>query len=362
MSAKHEIQITAALENWLRSRPDLDVGEVTFSWASNGFSAETIFAEVLGRGGDRRNLVFRVEQPGGQIFLDTDIADQARMLEALASNGIPVPEVLALEEDCGVAGRRFLVMSRCQGRNFPQSPNYLANGWVKDLTAPQRSLLWSNALTVLGQINRLTADDGFGFLDRPQYGDPGLDQYLGWLSAWRDVAVGDQPSAVIDAALDWLLTNRPGNLPVQVIWGDSNPCNILFDTDLNVTAALDFEAAALGPAEVDLGWWFFMERRRSHGREQLSGVPGRAECVAIYEKALGRPAVAVDYFEVLGGLRMALVIARTNRRLVETGALSQLGKVAQDNPIAVTLAGLIGREAPVVGEDFGAFVTAVAGR
>lgn len=352
----------SALEDWLRYKSDLDAAEMTFSRASNGFSAETIFVGIRDRSGERRDVVFRIEQPGGQIFLDTDIADQARMLKALAANGIPVPEVLALEEECAVAGRRFLVMAHCPGRNFPQSPNYLANGWVRDLAAPQRTLLWTNALTVLGRINRLTIDDGFDFLNRPKYGDAGLEQYLGWLAAWRDDAVSDQPSAVIDAALDWLLANRPDEVPVQVIWGDSNPCNILFDGELNVSAALDFEAAALGPAEVDLGWWFFMERRRSHGRNQLSGVPGRSESIAIYEAALGRPAVAVDYFEVLGGLRMALVIARTNRRLVETGKLSLLGAVAQHNPIAVTLAELIGNDPPAVGEDFARFVSAVAGK
>lgn len=357
-----ELALYSALENWLKSTSDLDVAEVTFSRASNGFSAETIFAGIRGRGGERRDVVFRIERPGGQIFLDTDIANQARMLKALAGNGIPVPEVLALEEDCAVAGSRFLVMTHCRGRNFPQSPNYLANGWVKDLAAPQRTLLWSNALTVLGRINRLTVEDGFDFLDRPEYGEAGLAQYLGWLAAWRDDAVGDQPSAVIDAALNWLLSNRPNDVPVQVIWGDSNPCNILFDEDLNVSAALDFEAAALGPAEVDLGWWFFMERRRSRGRDQLSGVPGRSESIAIYEAALGRAAVAVDYFEVLGGLRMALVIARTNRRLVETGKLSRLGTVAQHNPIVETLAELIGNDPPAVGEDFAQFVSAVAGR
>ena len=284
------------------------------------------------------------------------------MLNALADNGIPVPELLALEEDCDVVGRRFVAMSRSPGRNFPQSPNYLANGWVKELDASQRKQLWHNALTILGRINSLTPDLGFEFLDRPKYGKAGLDQYLGWLSAWRDDAVAGQPSAVIDEAMDWLEAHRPDDLPVQVIWGDSNPCNILFNEDLSVSVALDFEAAALGPAEVDLGWWFFMERRRSHGKEQLSGVPGRVESIAIYEAALGRPAVAVDYFEVLGGVRMALVIARTNRRLVEAGKLRELGTVAQENPIAVTLAELIGVTPPSVGEEFKSFVHAVAGR
>lgn len=357
-----ESQLFTALEAWLARQVGTDVARVDFGRASNGFSAETLFAAVTPVSGGTRELVLRMEQPGGEIFLDTDIATQARVLAALNDNGIPCPRLLALEEDRSVAGRRFLAMERVAGRNFPQAPSYFVNGWVKDLDADGRALLWHNALSLIGSINRLGEDDGFAFLDRPRYGAKGIDQYLGWLRAWRDEATMGRPNPVIDSALDWLETNKPQGLPVSLIWGDSNPCNILFADDLSVAAALDFEAAALGPAEVDMGWWLFLDGVRGKGKDKLSGVPSRADCVAIYEAALGRKAVGIDYFEILGGVRMALVIARTTRRLVETGLLPPDTPVALENPMAAALASMTDQPVPVVGEEFRAFVKAVAGR
>jgi aminoglycoside phosphotransferase (APT) family kinase protein len=362
MATRGEDKMFDTLERWLGDRLGLDVASVEFGRASNGFSAETLFAKVNSADGAERNVVLRLEQPGGEIFLDTDIGDQARVLQALADNGVPSPTLLALESDRAILGRRFLAMERVGGRNFPQAPSYYVNGWVRELDAAGRARLWHNALSLLGQINRLKPADGFAFLDRPDRGEAGIDQYLGWLRAWRVDAVGPGPNRVIDAALDWLDANRPASIPVGLIWGDSNPCNILFNDDLTVSAALDFEAAALGPAEVDLGWWFFLDGVRGRGKDKLSGVPDRAECIEIYEAALGRPAIAVDYFEILGGVRMSLVIARTARRLVESGVLPANTPVALENPMAAALAELMGLTPPPVGDDFRDFVRAVAGR
>src|SRR3546814_17828880 len=96
---------------------------------------------------------------------------------------------------------------------------------------------------------------------------------------------------------------------------------MLFNDDLTVSAVLDFEAAALGPAEIDLGWWLFLDRRRSSGHPPMEGKPDRQECMAIVEHGLGRPLQAIDYFAIMGGVRMSLVVARTIDRLKPSGAL-----------------------------------------
>jgi aminoglycoside phosphotransferase (APT) family kinase protein len=355
-------QSSHRLRDWLKASLDRDFVDVRFAPASNGFSAETLFATLVPADGQpTQEVVLRIEQPGGHIFLDTDIEVQASTIRALAKRGVPVPRLLALEADTSVIGRRFMVMSHVRGRGFPQAPNYYANGWVLELDPARRARLWHNALSLLGRINRLRPTDGFEFLDRPHYGAAGIDQYLGWLRAWRDEALGGAPNPVIDTALAYLEANRPRATATSLIWGDSNPCNILFRDDLTVAAALDFEAAALGPGEVDLGWWFFLDRTRRAGRAPLEGVPDRQHCIAIYEQAVGRPAVAVDYFEILGGVRMALVIASTASRLVAAGQLPAKTAVAIDNPMTATVAKLIHIEPPTPGEDFRDFVRAVAG-
>jgi aminoglycoside phosphotransferase (APT) family kinase protein len=349
------------LGRWLQQTlavSDIEVGELRR--ASNGFSAETLIApwslSTAGTGGE---IVVRFETPGGAIFLDTDIVAQADTLRALLRNGIAVPELIGVEADSAVLGRRFLVMKYSQGRPFPQNPSYNHGGWVKDLSPPQRAVLWTNALTVLGRTNRLRTMDGFSFLDRPQYGRPGLDQYLGWLNAWRHAALHGRAHPVIDHAMRYLDSNRPDPSPIAFVWGDSNPCNILFNADLSVSALLDFEAAALGPAELDLGWWFFLDRARLAGKPALEGVPDRDRCIALYEGALGRRVCAMDYFEILGGVRMALVIVRTVERLIGAGRLSSQTDAAFRNPMVANLAGLLGIDCGGGGDGFREFVAAV---
>jgi aminoglycoside phosphotransferase (APT) family kinase protein len=247
------------------------------------------------------------------------------------------------------------------GRPFPEA-NYNVSGWVFDLPAEAQRRLWTNAVAMLGRVNRLDWRRGFAALDKPQYGPPGLNQYLAWLRAWRAESGGGAPNPTIDAALDYLERAKPEAPHVDVIWGDSNPGNMLIADDHSVAAVLDFEAAALGPGEIDLGWWLFMDERRAYGLTRLPGFPDRSEMIAIYEAAIGRPVDDMHYYEVLGGVRMSLVIVRTTDRLIEMGRLSPTCQAGLRNPIAACLARKLGLDADEGGEDFMRFAKAVAQR
>jgi aminoglycoside phosphotransferase (APT) family kinase protein len=353
--------VRQSLEHWLaRSGAGEGCELGSLRPVANGFSAETVIVTLTLPGRGERDIVIRFEAPGGEIFPDTNLGCQARTLRVLAANRIPAPDLIGVEEDPCVLGRRFLIMERASGRTFPQTPNYNDAGWVKDLTPDLRSALWRNALTVLGRVNRLTMSDGFEFLDRPHHGRLGLEQYLNWLAAWHRVALKDEPHAVIDAAMGFLISKPPHDLPVGFVWGDSNPCNMLFNSDLSVSAILDFEAAALGPGELDLGWWFFLDRTRLAERAALPGIPDRSACINIYEEALGRRVQELAYFEILAGVRMSLVIASTATRLAEAGRLALWMDATANNPMTAALAGLLGMPRPQVGRGFREFAAAVS--
>jgi len=344
------------MREWLDDA-SLELADISAS--ANGFSAQTVIASLHSAVTGPREVVLRFEHPGMEIFLGTDIATQAAVADALRLNGIQAPRVIGTET--GGNGRRFMAMDRIQGCGFPQSPSYLVAGWVKELRPEERSRLWTNALTVLGRIGRLDWQ-GFAFLDHPEYGKTGIDQYLGWLRAWRDDVLRGDRHAIIDAGIAYLEQNRPVGLPVSLIWGDSNPGNMLFNADLTVEGVLDFEAAALGPAEVDLGWWLFMDRRRSSGHPPMDGKPDREQCIAIVEASLGRPLRAMDYFEIMGGVRMSLVVARTIDRLKQNGKLPADNDASLSNPIAGMLARLLGLPEPQAGDNFRQFVAAASHR
>jgi aminoglycoside phosphotransferase (APT) family kinase protein len=96
--------------------------------------------------------------------------------------------------------------------------------------------------------------------------------------------------------------------------------------DFMPVAVLDWEMAALGAPEVDLGWMLFMHAfwQDMINRHGLPGLPDfmvRSESIALYEEVTGRPARNVDFWEVFAALRFAIVSVRTSARGVAYGQM-----------------------------------------
>ena len=351
-----------SLQKWLNQQLGGGVTVRALHAPTNGYSAATLLidADIESAGiVTARRWVLRLEKQDRHIFRDTDIARQGQMMRALAAHGLPAPNVIAIETDSAVLGGKFLLMDRIDGVSLPQHPNYHSEGLLTRLAAGRRRSLWADAITTIASINALERSPDFDFLDKPQYGAAGLDQYLGWLAAWRDEAMEGRANPVLDAALNRLLGDKPDNRHVEVLWGDSNPGNFLFSESGGVAAVLDFEAAALGPAEIDLGWWFYVDDLISFGSERLPGLPDRAEIIALFEATLGRKTSDLAYYEMLAALRMGLVIARTVNLLIRSGALPPDNTAACNNPCTQWLAMHMNIPAGDTGADFMAFTQAM---
>lgn len=351
------VAMAAWLERHLPAEPGLRITEI--KRPKSGFSAKTYLLSLEYSAGGKPQacrLVLRLEQPGHDIFLDTSIARQGEMMRALAVRGLPAPEVIGIETDRAVLGGQFLVTAHVEGQALPQHPSYQIAGLLHDLPPAGRHLLWSGAIRNIAKINRLDWREGFTFLNRPSYGPPGLQQYLGWLRAWAEEANNGQPHAVLDYATEYLRNHQPQTVCADVLWGDSNAGNMLFKPDGAVAAVLDFEAAAIGPGEIDLGWWFFMDDMLSFGVAKLPGLPDRAEQIAIYEAACGRQVRDLEYYEILAGVRMALVMVRTADRLVNFGILPPGNRSAYANPIVEVLAARLQISCEPTGADYMAMV------
>ena len=360
-------RVRARLRDWLEANVegwrDVVVRPLEVSTGS-GFSAEIFFVDVdyVDAGGPAsRSLVVRRQPQDHEVVFGSSLKFQGQMIAALDALGgtVKVPDWIGMELDPAVLDMPFLVMGRVEGRAATQNPNYNKEGWLAEMSAQQRGRAWRKAIEAYAAMAQIDWQrDGFTFMARPDWGKPGLDQYLGYLEAWYRGCRKDRVMPYVDGAVDYIRDRQPENTPVNVLWGDSTPSNVMFAQDGSVNALIDWELAALGPAELDLAWWLYFDDlfSRRFGIERLEGLPTKDETIAIWEKAVGRKAQHLEYYDVVVALRMALVVVGAYDRQVGIGNIPPENKSLNANFMTLYLAERLGMELPELGPDFYAFM------
>jgi aminoglycoside phosphotransferase (APT) family kinase protein len=339
------------LAGWLcRQLPDArDLAISTLTGpAATGFSNDTLLFELsYAKGGRRiqRALVCRAEPTGFRVFPRYDVAQQFRIMKALSGTGVPVPEMLWIEADVTVLGSPFFVMERVEGSIPSDNPPYHADGWVTGLDPDERCALWNSAVDALAAIHQQDpAALGLDFLSAPPAG--GADACAWQLEHWSsycDWVTAGQRQPTLDAARAWLRARTPHrDDPLRLCWGDARIGNMIF-REGRCQAVLDWEMATLGPPEMDLGWFLYMDRHHSEGvgAPRLPGFPERQETVTRWEGHLGRPARDLEYWEAFAAFRFAAIMTRVGQQLVHFGILPADSTFTVDNTASRMLARIL---------------------
>ena len=366
MSVKLDAQtVHDRLTAWLtQTKPDwqgLTVAPMDVVLGS-GFSAEIFFVDVeYDEDGThvQRTLVVRRQPKTFEVVFESDLTLQANMMAALAARGdLPVPAWVGKEDDAAILGAPFLVMGRVDGQAATQRPNYNVEGWLVERTPAERMAHFRNALVALAKLHEIDWRDGFQFLDRPDRGAPGLDQYLGYLVEWHAARGQGRKLPILDAAMRWVLENRPTQTDTCVLWGDPTPANVMWRPDGSVAALIDWELAALGPRELDLAWWLYFDDlfSRRFGVTRLEGLPTRDETVAIYEEAAGRKLGNLDYYDIVVAVRMGLVAVGAFDRQLSLGNILPSNTSADNNLMTQYIAEKLRLPLPELGADFRDFM------
>lgn len=279
--------------------------------AKGGHSSETLFLDpVITRAGqeERPRWVLRIQATGHQVYQDPAVEKQVRIMQAVERAGVaPVPKVLWFEPDPAVVGAPFFIMERLDG--IVADEYYHSRGLLFDATPAERERMWLSGVEAMAGLHRLDPADA-AFLDRPALGPTGLDQEI---AAWDGYVTwaGVRHNDTLAKAREWMGRNVPAVRPTAVAWGDARLGNLIF-RDQRCVGVLDWETASLGGPESDLGWWVYYDWWITEGLgvPRLEGIGGRDETIRAWEEFSGRKAEAMEWHEVFGTYRFAIISER----------------------------------------------------
>lgn len=331
-------EMRRSLEGWLAtvlwrgSKPSVTSVEIP---AANGMSNETVLFDATwiedGIRGEHR-LVARIapRDSAVPIFPSYNLDQQFRVMSAVAAHtSVPVPRVYWSESNPDALGGEFFVMERRDGEIPPDVMPYTFGSWLSEASAADCSRLQQSSVRVLTELHAM-ADPHLALPElcgdgAEPTGVEALRAHLEEQRRYYEWATADGPgSPLIERGFDWIEANFPTDAGSAVLcWGDSRIGNVIY-RDFEPAAVLDWEMAALGPRELDLGWMIF-QHRFFEDLAAMAGLPGmpdflRREDVAdAYRSLSGHQVSDLDFYIVYAALRHAVIMFRVQSRAVAFG-------------------------------------------
>ncbi|XP_064209433.1 acyl-CoA dehydrogenase family member 10-like [Anguilla rostrata] len=272
--------------------------------------------------GGRQPVVLRKKPPGALLPSAHAVEREFRVLKALGSAGVPVPEVIALCEDPSVIGTPFYLMEYRAGRVFldPSLPG---------LPPEERRAVYEAMTTVLCQIHRVD----IGALGLEDYGKPGeyvARQVHRWTRQYRASETRSIPA--MERLIEWFPRHLPDKQRTAVVHGDFRLDNLVFHTDRpEVVAVLDWELSTLGDPLCDLATSclahflppdFPILRGISDPGLASLGIPSAEEVFGQYSRAMGLAGIASwQLYMAFSFFRVAAILQGVYKRAL-TGQAS----------------------------------------
>ena len=306
-----------ALEAWLDGHVDGFRGPLTIEQFSGGQSNPT-FKLIT----PRASYVLR-RKPMGILLKGAHAIDrEARIMQALETQGFPVPHVNALCTDDAVIGSWFYVMDFSEGRIF-------WDGGFPGLSAPQRAAHQDAMNATIAALHGIDPTAiGLGDFGRPaQY----LERQVGrWSRQYlEDEAAGR--TVDMDFLIDWLPAHLPPDGPTGIVHGDFRIDNMIFHPHrTEIVAVLDWELSTLGDPVVDFAYNLMMYRVPSAAPWGLAdrdlrflGLPDEASYIAAYCRRTQRDGIAnLDVYLAFNLFRLAAIIHGIKGRMIRGTASS----------------------------------------
>jgi aminoglycoside phosphotransferase (APT) family kinase protein len=328
--------LTAALQDWLdarsagQARPTVSRVHVP---DNGGLSSTSVLFEACwpGEDGPGRSgtYVARMapEASAVPVFPRYDLPAQFELISRVAARcDVPLPALRWNEPDGGALGTPFFVMDQVDGRIPLDNPPYVFTGWLLEATPEERAVLQRASVAVLAKLHAIPyAAAAFPML-RPPAGQDALRYHVAQQRGYYRWALASDGIRVpiIERSFGWLEDHWPHDPgPDVLIWGDARIGNIIY-RGFEPAAVLDWEMAALGPRELDVGWFLFLHRFFQDIAEffEIEGLPDflrRSDVERCYQELSGSALRDMDFYLTYAALRHAIVMGRIKRRMIHFG-------------------------------------------
>ncbi len=286
---------------WLDTHVDGLEGPYDVSLIEGGRSNLTYM--VTDRNG--RRFVLRRPPLGHVLATAHDMGREHKIISAVGTTNVPVPQTLGLCSDETVNQAPFYVMDFVDGVVL-DSPEKGA-----ELSVEQREAVAFNLIDVMADLHAVDVDAvGLGDLARREgYVER---QVKRWTRQWADSRTRDL--AAIDEVAELLAASIPEQQSVSIAHGDYRLGNCLTDLQNNrIAAVLDWELCTLGDPLADLGYlgvyWADPagNGQRSNDPTGAGQFPPYEQLVERYAARTGRDVSNIPYYVAFSAFRLAVI-------------------------------------------------------
>ena len=258
---------------------------------------------------------------------DEGVLREWRILHALTGSDVPHTDAVALSSDASVLGRPFYLMGYVDGWS-PMSSPVLPAPYGDDLA--QRAGLAETMVDGVVEMGRLDwRGAGLTDLGRPEgFHDRQVER---WTTLLQRFQSRDLPG--LAETTSWLACHRPLDFVPGLMHGDYQFANVMFGHGLpaRLAAIVDWEMATIGDPKLDLAWVLCrwpedtIAEPDTFGYINIAGMPGRSAVLERYAARSGRQVEDFDYYLVLAGWKLAIVLERGFQRAGDNERLLSFG-------------------------------------
>ena len=267
-----------------------------------------------------RSYVLRRPPPHLRANSNETMRREARVLAAIAGSDVPHPGLIAACGDETVIGAAFYLMEPVDGFNPTAGLPPLHAGSPE--IRRQMGLSMVEGIAALGALDyRAIGLEGLGKTDN--YLERQVVRWKAQLDSYAEFEGWTGPSELpgVEKVGAWLEAHRPGSFQPGVIHGDFHLANVMFRHDgPQLAAIVDWELTTIGDPLLDLGWLLATWPETPDPKvedvsvQPWTGFPTAAELVAHYRPRTRRDLAAIDWYAVLAGYKLGIILEGTHAR------------------------------------------------